>query len=1102
MLRVWTLYASSAKASAAYYTRYLTEAPGEGPGVWSGDQAAGFGLAGEVSGQKLELLLQGRDPTSGATLGSVLRDRARPGAKPIKAVAGFDLTFSAPKTVSVWWGLTGDDRLLQAHDAAVTATLEHLERFGSTTRIRVNGRRQHPDTLGLTVASFRQTTSRDDDPQLHTHVVVSAKVQTLDGRWWALDARYVKGHQRMLGGLYQSLRRSELTARFGVEWHPIVNGQAEMTGVPRDLLRAFSKRSAVIDRALTVKVAEFRQREGRYPERVERAAMEREAAKDTRPKKTGNGVSGLVTRWRTEAEAIGWTPDQLTESITTAGRAQAARPVAKQTVDEVVETLGVKASTWCRADVMRAICDVQRPITDMPARRWLDVLERATDRVVEHCIDLDPVGGSTRRRSDGRSVWIEPTAPGLTSEAVLTEEESIVTWVIHAQLDEPQPSTTVDTGGLDVFQTEAAAAVAGRDLLVLAAGAAGTGKTKALSRAREDLEAHGRPVFGLAPTAKAARTLQDKTGIVSDTVAKLLHELDRDQPDPRYRWPVGTTVVVDEAGMLNTAHLRHLVHLAESESWRLVLIGDPLQLQAVGRGGLFDELLRHGRVYPLEHVHRFTHPWEAAASLQVRVGDPRGLDAYQAHDRIIPGSLEEHLDAIATAWVDRHRNVDTVAVVGSTNSHVDLLNATIQELRLTVGDLDPDSAVVIGGGEQAHIGDIVATRRNDRRLLTTAGEPVRNRELWTVTGTHPDGSVTVTHNDGHGEVPLPVDYILEHLRLGYAATEYGYQSDTVTVGHSLTGDATTRRGLYVAVTRGRDDNQIHVITQSHDVAEARDVVERILAIDRADVPAVTQRQRLAEQDHPHTIPSKPHWPPGRCEIPEWFDQLRDHTRDELANLQERVAVSAATRARLQADLDAAQRDVDRLDKPTQRQRDQLAAARHDLDDARSGHRLAVHRYESSGIRGRRQARRDLAAAENRLTWANHTLDRLQQQTSPDIDHYHRARHQVHDLGDELRHQATRDLLDRYTTTDRIPLLQQRLDALDTWWRFTNGDTIDATRLGQLVDILHNVSGDQAGHCRWLADTVEQYCHTVDIHLPTTLQPEMLGIESPGLDISL
>ena len=159
-------------------------------------------------------------------------------------MAGFDATFSAPKSVSVCWALSGDDRFLKAHDVAVTAALAHLERFGSTTRIRRDGGRLHPDTQGLTMAVFRQTTSRADDPQIHTHAVISAKVQTVEGRWMALDARYLKKHQRMLGGLYQSVLRNELTHRFGVEWGPIVNGQAEIAGVPKDLLAVFSKRAA------------------------------------------------------------------------------------------------------------------------------------------------------------------------------------------------------------------------------------------------------------------------------------------------------------------------------------------------------------------------------------------------------------------------------------------------------------------------------------------------------------------------------------------------------------------------------------------------------------------------------------------------------------------------------------------------------------------------------------------------------------------------------------------------------------------------------------------------------------------------------------------
>ncbi len=358
-------------------------------------------------------------------------------------MAGFDATFSAPKSLSVWWGLTGDRRLLEAHDVAVTAVLEHLEWFGSTTRIRRDGGRLHPDTGGLTMAMFRQTTSRADDPQIHTHAVVSAKVQTDDGRWWALDARYLKRHQRMLGGLYQSVLRSELTHRFGVGWGPIVNGQAEIAGMPKDLLAVFSKRAADIDVALDVKVDEFRQREGREPSGRERAAMTREAAADTRGRKSGHGAADLATRWQGEAAEAGWTVERLIGEIGEAARNP--EPPVPVTVGDVVAAVSAQHSSWGRPDVLQAICDVQRPVTPMAGRRWLDTIERATDRVLEHCVDLDPPDATRRRASDGRSMWIEPTAPRFTSEAVLAEEERVITWAIDDITSSAAPASSSAT---------------------------------------------------------------------------------------------------------------------------------------------------------------------------------------------------------------------------------------------------------------------------------------------------------------------------------------------------------------------------------------------------------------------------------------------------------------------------------------------------------------------------------------------------------------------------------------------------------------------------------------------------------------------------------
>ena len=146
----------------------------------------------------------------------------------------------------------------------------------------------------------------------------------------------------------------------------------------------------------------------------------------------------------------------------------------------------------------------------------------------------------------------------------------------------------------------------------------------------------------------------------------------------------------------------------------------------------------------LERLHRFTHRWEAAASLLLRSGDPRALDAYQAHDRIIPGSIDAHLQRMATTWIEHHQRGETVALVASTNDHVDAINRAVQAARLNAGHLDGEHAAPIAGGEHVHVGDVVATRRNDRTLITSAGEPVRNRETWTVTAIGTDGSLTVS----------------------------------------------------------------------------------------------------------------------------------------------------------------------------------------------------------------------------------------------------------------------------------------------------------------------------------------------------------------------
>ena len=367
MLRVRNLYACSAAETARYYTRYLDE-PDEEPGLWRGGQAVALGLTGTVDTDQLETLLSGRDPASGNRLGSALVDRFKADGTRIKAVAGYDATFSAPKSLSVWWALTGDPGLLDAHDVAVGAVLDHLEAHGSTTRIRRDGGRAFVDTGGLTMATFRQSTSREDDPQIHTHAVISTKVQASDGRWYALDARYLKRKQRALGGIYQSALRTELTHRYGVEWGPIADGQAELAAMPDELLDAFSKRARQVEHLLELKLMGFRETEGRDPTRWERAAITREAAADSRQDKSGAPVTDLRQVWNDEAADLGWTGPRLTETLATIRHRTPEQP--SLTVEEVLDRLSTGSSTWLPIDVMRVLCDVLSPDDDQRPSGW------------------------------------------------------------------------------------------------------------------------------------------------------------------------------------------------------------------------------------------------------------------------------------------------------------------------------------------------------------------------------------------------------------------------------------------------------------------------------------------------------------------------------------------------------------------------------------------------------------------------------------------------------------------------------------------------------------------------------------------------------------
>ncbi len=303
-------------ATVSYYTDEVAAGledyyagRGEAVGGWVGHGSEAAGLSGEVSPDQLARLFQAVHPDTGEALGAAYTVRAD-----ADQVTGWDLTFSAPKSLSVLWALGGGEvgmAAKEAHDAAVAAGLEYLEEHAAFSRAGKAGIRQ-VDTEGLLGAAFVHRTSRAGDPQLHTHVLVSGRVRCEDGVWRALDSRALHRELKPAGLVYHAALRAETETRLGVVWGAVDrNGQADITGVPKELIEHYSKRRRAMEAQAKARIAESEDILGRGLTFQERRRTYERSVLKTREVKDHAEVSdqGLHDRWHVDAGATGFGPE-------------------------------------------------------------------------------------------------------------------------------------------------------------------------------------------------------------------------------------------------------------------------------------------------------------------------------------------------------------------------------------------------------------------------------------------------------------------------------------------------------------------------------------------------------------------------------------------------------------------------------------------------------------------------------------------------------------------------------------------------------------------------------------------------------------------------
>jgi conjugative relaxase-like TrwC/TraI family protein len=404
--------------------------------------------------------------------------------------------------VSVLWGLTEDPwvraEVAAAQDAAVDAALAWVECHGLVTRRGYRGVDQ-VDAERLAVAVFRQHTSRTADPQLHTHAVISSKVQDDTGMWLALDARWLKQQQKSPSWVYDAALRSELAGRLGLEWQPVPqgSGQADLVVVPGALTEVFSKRSRQIEAKLAGWADEH---DGAQPGPRDLYLLERRAVTAGRPGKD-HAVDGAELRadWQAQARAAGHRLDRLPGGQ---GQLPGTEPIdAEAVIATALERVAAEQSEWLATDSSRHIAALLPPGVAATAEELTRLVDELTDRAVARCEELHPPApAATPRRRDGRPISEHVIDRRFTTPAVLAEEAALLQWAAAAF----DASTTSPAAGEDP-QEAAARAVAGHARLVLVVGPAGAGKTTALAAAVDRLRGQSRPVVRCRPLGEGRR---------------------------------------------------------------------------------------------------------------------------------------------------------------------------------------------------------------------------------------------------------------------------------------------------------------------------------------------------------------------------------------------------------------------------------------------------------------------------------------------------------------------------------------------------------------------------------------------------------------------
>lgn len=782
-----------AESELAHYYESLARddyyyAGGEPPGRWHGRLAADLDLFGNVKSNQLARAFRGLHPLTERDLAANAGDGHK---------AGWDLTFSAPKSVSIVWSISDQEHqtaIAKAHDESVARALAYIEQRAFSSRDRHD---PHSGRGSILAAIYQHGTSRELDPQLHSHAVVANLGKRIDGSWCALD--FDTRWKMAAGAIY----RAELASRlqhlgYGVERD---GSSFSIAGIDKNITETFSTRRHQIVEAL--KQTGFAG-----------AKAASVAALHTRQVKQDIDRQILMPIWRDQAAAVGLDAAKLStvrhdpQSVTGSGQV---------VMDAILQELTHTSSTFTRMQLEAAVATESQGILN--ADSILELLaNQIRVRQKEHgplgLVKLCPPMTDSRR---------EHGVERFTTNEMLEIEKSIIDGVIRRTKETRQQVSAapglINHPTLSLEQIHALKHVNENEGAVLMIqGLAGSGKSKLFSAAKVSWEAGGLNVIGAALAGKAADSLEQGSGIRSQTLHSLIAEID----GGHQHLTDCDVVVIDEAAMVGSRQLKRILDHVHAAGAKAILVGDAKQLQSIEAGGMFRYLADITGFAELTEIHR-QEKMADRAMIGLLIDGKVGAVMEDLRDRkmlmTLPGSTLH--SGVVDSWIQEWNpaNPSESIMLAGTRSDVYRLNVLAREKLKATHQLHSETKLESDRGPRAFaIGERMMFTRNSRPLGVKNGQ-TGTLEGWSVNG---EGciSFTIACDDGNRVIVNSDQY--RHLEYGYAFSVHKAQGQSVDNVFVLMSDTMVdREWSYVAASRHRKELRVFVAEEQVDMIETQ-----------------------------------------------------------------------------------------------------------------------------------------------------------------------------------------------------------------------------------------------------------------------------------------